>query len=53
MIRCYQVRDYFKKEIKQTDSRDFNLIRIFVDAYKVLDSKHLILQIYKRLQDTV
>lgn len=34
MISYDQVRDDFNKEIKQTDSGDSNLIRIFVDAYK-------------------
>lgn len=52
MFRYFQVRDYFNKEIKQTDNRDSNLINIFTDAYKAKDSKHLISQIYKELQNS-
>lgn len=52
MYRYFQVRDYFNKEIKQTDNRDSNLITIFTDAYKSKDSKHLISQIYKKLQNS-
>lgn len=51
-FRYFQVRDYFNKETKQTNNRDTNLISIFTDAYKAKDSKHLISQIYKRLQNS-
>lgn len=52
MFRYFQVRDYFNKEIKQTDNGESNLISIFTDAYKSKVSKHLISQIYKRLQNS-
>lgn len=52
MFRYFQVRDYFNKEIKQLDNIESNLINIFTDAYKAKDSKHLISQIYKRLQNS-
>lgn len=50
-FRYPQVRDYFNKEIKQTEDNEPNLINIFTDAYKSKDNKHLISRIYKRLQN--
>ena len=52
MFRYFQVRDYFNKGIKLTDNKDANLISVFIDAYNAKDTKHLISQIYKRLQNS-